>query len=86
MIMRRFFKQHLVVLFALCSVQASAHDFEADALCYNITNDVAKAVEVDFEEDAGGDEPLFADVNGDDVVDVADVTAVVSVIMGVYNE
>lgn len=48
----------------------------------NFTN----IVEVDFEEDAGGDEPLFADVNGDGVVDVADVTAVVSVIMGVYNE
>ena len=42
----RKIKHLFTALLLLCSVAVNAHDFEVDGICYNITSETNKAVEV----------------------------------------
>ena len=47
-------KKHLLTILAvlLCSLTASAHDFEVNGIYYNITSETNKTVEVTFKGDS----------------------------------
>ena len=59
------FKHLFTVLLLLCSITASAHDFEVDGIYYKITNSATKEVEVTF---LGNSSTLYNEYTGNVVI------------------
>ena len=72
--MKNILQSLVLMLLALLPATAAAHDYEADGIYYNINGNEAAVT--------SGTSEYTGDVNGDGVVNAADVVKLVNIISG----